>query len=80
MRIQGEMVAEIISGKRRHFAPAAIAAVCFIDPEIVVVGQSPAEAAKAGLECISAHFPFTANGRAMTQEAALRALGRALHV
>jgi dihydrolipoamide dehydrogenase len=66
---QGEMVAEIISGKRRHFAPAAIAAVCFTDPEIVVVGQSPADAAKAGLECVSAHFPFAANGRAMTLDA-----------
>ncbi|MDD5335880.1 MAG: dihydrolipoyl dehydrogenase [Rhodoferax sp.] len=66
---QGEMVAEIISGKRRHFAPAAIAAVCFTDPEVVVAGQTPAEAAKAGLDCISAHFPFAANGRAMTLEA-----------
>ena len=66
---QGEMVAEIISGMRRHFAPAAIAAVCFTDPEIVVVGQSPVDAAKTGLDCISAHFPFAANGRAMTLEA-----------
>jgi len=66
---QGEMVAEIISGKRRHFAPAAIAAVCFTDPEIVVAGQSPADAAKAGLDCITAQFPFAANGRAMTLEA-----------
>jgi dihydrolipoamide dehydrogenase len=66
---QGEMVAEIISGKRRHFAPAAIAAVCFTDPEIVVAGQSPADAAKTGLDCISAQFPFAANGRAMTLEA-----------
>ena len=65
---QGEMVAEIISGKRRHFTPTAIAAVCFTDPEIVVVGQSPAEATKAGLECMSASFPFAANGRAMTLE------------
>jgi dihydrolipoamide dehydrogenase len=66
---QGDMVAEIISGQRRHFAPVAIAAVCFTDPEVVVVGQSPLEAAKAGLDCISAHFPFAANGRAMTLEA-----------
>jgi dihydrolipoamide dehydrogenase len=66
---QGEMVAEIISGKRRHFAPAAIAAVCFTDPEIVVAGHSPADAAKAGLDCITAQFPFAANGRAMTLEA-----------
>ena len=66
---QGEMVAEIISGKRRHFMPAAIPAVCFTDPELVVVGQTPAEAQAAGLDCITAMFPFAANGRAMTLEA-----------
>ena len=65
---QGEMVAEIISGKRRRFAPAAIAAVCFTDPELVVAGQTPQEAAEAGLDCIDASFPFAANGRAMTLE------------
>lgn len=65
---QGEMVAEIVSGKRRHFAPAAIPAVCFTDPEIVVVGMSPVDADKAGVEIITASFPFSANGRAMTIE------------
>jgi dihydrolipoamide dehydrogenase len=65
---QGEMVAEIIAGKSRRFAPAAIPAVCFTDPEIVVVGQNAAEAQAAGLEAISATFPFAANGRAMTLE------------
>jgi len=65
---QGEMVAEIIAGKRREFAPAAIPAVCFTDPEIVVVGQTPQQAAQAGLDCIHAQFPFAANGRAMTLE------------
>ncbi len=66
---QGEMVAEIIAGKRRHFAPAAIAAVCFTDPEVVVAGLTPDQAALAGLDCIQASFPFAANGRAMTLEA-----------
>ena len=65
---QGEMVAEIISGKRRRFTPAAIAAACFTDPELVVVGVSPQEAAQAGLDCITAQFPLAANGRAMTLE------------
>ena len=65
---QGEMVAEIVSGKRRHFAPAAIPAVCFTDPEIVVVGMSPLDADKAGVEIVTASFPFSANGRAMTIE------------
>jgi dihydrolipoamide dehydrogenase len=65
---QGEMVAEIVAGKRRHFMPAAIPAVCFTDPEIVVVGMTPQDAAQAGVDCIKASFPFSANGRAMTLE------------
>lgn len=65
---QGEMVAEIIAGKRRWFQPAAIPAVCYTDPEIVVAGMSPSEAAAAGIDAISANFPFSANGRAMTIE------------
>jgi dihydrolipoamide dehydrogenase len=65
---QGEMVAEIIAGKRRHFTPAAIPAVCFTDPEVVVVGLTPQEAARQGLDCLSASFPYAANGRAMTIE------------
>ncbi|WP_338505820.1 dihydrolipoyl dehydrogenase [Pseudomonas poae] len=63
---QGEMVAELISGKAREFNPAAIPAVCFTDPELVVVGKTPEQAMAAGLDCIVASFPFAANGRAMT--------------
>ncbi|WP_426176957.1 dihydrolipoyl dehydrogenase [Massilia sp. TWR1-2-2] len=65
---QGEMVADIISGKRRHFTPSAIPAVCFTDPEIVVVGMTPQDAERAGIDFMSANFPFAANGRAMTIE------------
>ncbi|WP_430443562.1 MAG: dihydrolipoyl dehydrogenase [Pseudomonas piscis] len=65
---QGEMVAELIAGKRREFTPAAIPAVCFTDPEVVVVGKTPDETKAAGLDCIVASFPFAANGRAMTLE------------
>jgi dihydrolipoamide dehydrogenase len=65
---QGEMVAEIIGGAKRRFEPAAIPAVVFTDPEVVTVGHSPAEAEKAGLDCIHSHFPFSANGRALTLE------------
>ena len=65
---QGEMVAEIIAGKRRHFLPAAIPAVCFTDPEVVVVGRTPDEALQAGIDCIDALFPFAANGRSLTLE------------
>ena len=65
---QGEMVAEIISGKKRHFTPTVIPAVCFTDPELVVVGLTPQEAKLAGMDCIDALFPFSANGRSMTLE------------
>jgi dihydrolipoamide dehydrogenase len=67
---QGEMVAEIISGVRRRFDPVAIPAVCFTEPEIVSVGLSPAEAAASGEEAIATQFPFLANGRALSMEAA----------
>jgi dihydrolipoamide dehydrogenase len=63
---QGEMVAEIIGGARRRFEPAAIPAVVFTDPEVVTVGDSPEQAARAGRECLHAQFPFAANGRALT--------------
>ncbi|MCM2464276.1 dihydrolipoyl dehydrogenase [Pseudomonas sp. CG7] len=65
---QGEMVAELIAGQHREFNPTAIAAVCFTDPELVVVGKTPDEAKAAGLDCIVSSFPFAANGRAMTLE------------
>ncbi len=63
---QGEMVAELIAGARRHFDPAAIPAVCFTDPEIVTVGLAPAD---AGEDAIIARFPFAASGRALSMEA-----------
>jgi hypothetical protein len=55
---QGEMVADIIAGKRRRFEPAVIAAVCFTDPEVVAAGLSPADAEKAGLAVVTAQFPI----------------------
>jgi dihydrolipoamide dehydrogenase len=66
---QGEMVAELIAGHKRRFNPVAIAAVCFTEPEIVSAGLSPAEAAAQG-ETLVGTFPFSANGRAMSMDAA----------
>ncbi len=65
---QGEMVAEIIAGHRRHFKPLAIPAVCFTDPEVVSVGASPADAKKQGIDAITAKFPLAASGRALTMD------------
>ncbi len=61
---QGEMVAEIIAGRRRRFDPAAIPAVCFTVPEIVSVGI-----AMAGEGHVVGQFPFQANGRALSMDA-----------
>jgi len=90
---QGEMVAELVAGKSRRFAPAAIPAVCFTDPEVVVVGQNPAEGVSELAAAFSQSMEMGARledvggtihahptlGEAV-QEAALRALGHALHV
>ena len=53
-------------GDRRAWDKRCIPAVCFTDPEIVSVGMSAEQARAAGFETKVAHFPFAANGRAMT--------------
>ncbi|GJD64568.1 dihydrolipoyl dehydrogenase [Methylobacterium frigidaeris] len=63
---QGEMVADLVAGRRRAFHKVAIPAVCFTDPEVVSAGLSPDDARTAGHEIRTALFPFAANGRAMT--------------
>lgn len=65
---QGELVARVVAGQKVDWDKRAIPAVCFTDPEIVVVGQLPLEAADAGIKTKVSKFPFLANGRAMTVE------------
>jgi dihydrolipoamide dehydrogenase len=65
---QGEMVAEIIAGRKRAWDKVCIPAICFTDPEIVVAGLTPEEAKASGVETTTESFPFRANGRAMTLE------------
>jgi dihydrolipoamide dehydrogenase len=65
---QGAMVAEIIAGHRRHFDPASVAAICFTEPEIVVAGLLPEEAAAVVAKVTTATFPLAASGRALTLE------------
>jgi dihydrolipoamide dehydrogenase len=67
---QGEMVAEIVAGQKRRFAPVAIAAVCFTEPEIVSAGLLPTDDAAKAVKTITATFPFSANGRALSMDAA----------
>jgi dihydrolipoamide dehydrogenase len=63
---QGEMVAEIIAGRRRRFDPAAVPAICFTEPEIVSVGLRQE---LAGDGVVVGVFPFQANGRALSMDA-----------
>ena len=77
---QGEMVAEIVAGRKRSWDKRAIPAVCFTDPEIVAVGDSPEAARRTGTEIEVGQFPFAANGRAMTklgEEGFVRVVARA---
>lgn len=77
---QGEMVAEIVAGKKRTWDKRCIPAVCFTDPEIVTAGLSPDEARAQGYEIRVGQFPFSANGRAMTmlaEEGFVRIVARA---
>jgi dihydrolipoamide dehydrogenase len=66
---QGEMVAELIAGHKRRFDPASIPAVCFTEPEIVSAGLLPTDAAAKAGGIITALFPFSANGRALSMDA-----------
>jgi len=66
---QGEMVAEIIAGKRRSFDPVSIAAVCFTEPEIAAAGLLPSDV-EGRDDVITAQFPLQAIGRALAVEAA----------
>lgn len=66
---QGELVAEIVAGRKVEWDKQAIPAVCFTDPEIVSVGLSPNEARQSGREIKTGSFPFSASGRAMTMQA-----------
>lgn len=63
---QGEMVAEIVAGRKRAWDKVAIPSICFTDPEVIAAGLSLAEAEAAGIGVATGVFPFRANGRALT--------------
>lgn len=67
---QGEIVADVIAGEKRHFDPRCIPAICFCDPEIVSVGLSPDEAKANGEDVIIGRFPLSASGRALSMNTA----------
>lgn len=63
---EGRVAAEAIAGRASAFAPLAIPAVVFTDPEIAWCGLSEQEARRSGVAVKVTRFPWRASGRAMT--------------
>jgi dihydrolipoamide dehydrogenase len=62
---QGEVVAEVIAGRKAAFDVRAMPSAIFTDPEIATVGLSETEAKAKGLAIKIGKFPFSVSGRAM---------------
>ena len=62
---EGEVVAEVIAGRKAAKDWIAIPAAIFTDPEIATVGLSEEQARQDGVEVQVGKFPFGALGRAM---------------
>ena len=62
---QGEVVAEVIAGKKAACDWRALPSAIFTDPEIAIVGMTESEARQKGREVKIGRFPFSASGRAM---------------
>ncbi|PYR29633.1 MAG: dihydrolipoyl dehydrogenase [Acidobacteria bacterium] len=63
---QGRVAVEVIAGENAAFAPRAIPAVVFTDPELAWCGLTETEAQRAGRNVNVAKFPWAASGRALT--------------
>jgi dihydrolipoamide dehydrogenase len=63
---EGRVAVEVIAGQKSAYAPLAIPAVVFTDPEIAWAGVTEAEAKKKGLAYDVARFPWGASSRAST--------------
>ena len=64
---EGRVAVDAIAGdKNVEFAPAAIPAVVFTDPEIAWAGLTETDAEKQGLKVTIAKFPWAASGRAIS--------------
>ncbi|MBI4485542.1 MAG: dihydrolipoyl dehydrogenase [Acidobacteria bacterium] len=63
---EGRVAVEVIAGENVAFAPRAIPAVVFTDPEIAWAGLTEAQAKKDNRRVTVAKFPWGASGRAIT--------------
>src|SRR6267154_1577683 len=63
---EGRVAVEVIAGENVAFAPRAIPAVVFTDPELAWCGLTEAQAAKENRKVSISKFPWGASGRAIT--------------
>jgi len=63
---EGRVAVEVMAGENVAFAPKAIPAVVFTDPEIAWCGLTEAQAVNEGRQVTVAKFPWGASGRAIT--------------
>ncbi|PSH03693.1 MAG: dihydrolipoyl dehydrogenase [Acidobacteria bacterium] len=63
---EGRTAMEHIAGHKVEFAPYAIPAVVFTDPEIAWAGLTQTEAQEKGMDVEVVKFPWGASGRAVT--------------
>ena len=63
---EGRVAVEVIAGANAAFAPRAIPAVVFTDPELAWAGLTEAQAAKENQNVSIAKFPWGASGRAIS--------------
>jgi dihydrolipoamide dehydrogenase len=63
---EGRTAMEHIAGHKVEFAPYAIPAVVFTDPEIAWAGLTQTEAEARGMDVEIVRFPWAASGRAVT--------------
>src|SRR3954464_12000326 len=63
---EGRVAVEVMAGENVAFAPRAIPAVVFTDPELAWAGLTEAQAATEGRHVTVAKFPWGASGRAIT--------------
>ncbi|GHC31152.1 dihydrolipoyl dehydrogenase [Aidingimonas halophila] len=67
---EGMMVADIIAGHKAEMNYDAIPCVIYTSPEVAWVGMTEQDAKAAGIEVKTGSFPFSANGRALANNAA----------
>jgi len=64
---EGEVVAEILSGREVEVDYKCVPAVVYTEPEVAIVGKTENQVKEEGLEVLVGKFPLLASGRALTK-------------